>query len=235
MTDVYDVEKSIEVILDARLDRLNTCLPAFVNSYNPENQTAEVQPIHAEYYLLEDGTKELQQWPAIPNVPVLHPRSEAGFYIHLPVKKGSLVFLICSQRSLDEWFETDGKTEVIPEELTTHGASDFVALPMGSTNRNKIAGANADDLLIGHTNNDVKIRLEPDGTVNITASRINLGDEAGALALALAQEVNDNFTAFRTAYNAHIHIDPLSGVTGIPTVPLGSPGDVSSEKVFTDS
>jgi hypothetical protein len=137
---------------------------------------------------------------------------------------------------LDEWFETDGKTEVIPEELTTHGASDFVALPMGSTNRNKIAGANADDLLIGHTNNDVKIRLEPDGTVNITGTRINLGDEVGALALALAQEVNDNFTAFKAGFDAHIHPDITSGgFTGVPTVSLGSPGDVSSAKVFTDS
>jgi len=89
----------------------------------------------------------------------------------------------------------------------------------------------------------VRVRLRADGEIVLegAAARFVDAGDAAALAnkaLALAQQTNDNFSTFRTAYLAHTHAvsgaatGPLSG--GLPAGDLPTPfPSVESARVFS--
>lgn len=231
---ILGIEESLERIFDYKMGRIHTMLPGFVNSYDPAKQTATIQPVFAEYYELEDGTKEKQSYPAIPNVPVLFPRA-GGYYVHPPLKRGNVVMLICCQRSIDDWYQTNGAQEVIPEDLRKHHPSDLFALVMGGTARNKIDNLSGENLMMGHEDGALRVRFTP-AEIQIICDAIRIGTEAGALALAKAQDVEDEFNDFKNWANAHTHISNGPGLATNTALPQkGVVRSVGSNKAYVSS
>ena len=109
----------------AGMSELKVSMPGEIVKYDHKKQKADVRPHFKRKY--NDG--EIQSSPIIYNVPVWHPRAGKAF-IHVPVKKGDVVQLIFSDRSLEKWLST-GK-EGYPDDTRMHHISDAVAFPTGS-------------------------------------------------------------------------------------------------------
>lgn len=106
---------------------VNVALPGRVEAYDSSKQLAEVQPLVQELVATREGTERVETLPVIPNVPVIFPRA-GGYFLTLPVAVGDYVQLLVNQRSVDAWFNGDGRIKN-PNDFRMHDLSDAVALP----------------------------------------------------------------------------------------------------------
>lgn len=105
---------------------LRCCIPGVVQSYNPTNNTAEIQPAIREKIFLENGEARYVDLPLLINVPVAFPSSSSVF-IKFPIKQGDEVLVLFSDLSIDNFWEK-GKVQN-PIESRRHDLSDGIAIP----------------------------------------------------------------------------------------------------------
>ena len=174
-----EIAESLEAIFGATLNELHTALPARVERHDAANQRADVKPVFLRVFLDEDGNERAYEYPIITDVPVHFPRG-GGAFIHLPIAEGDLVLLVCAQRSLDRYLETDGKQVIDTQDARRHHFSDAVAFAGLSTSRNKIQVSQPADLIIGLEDGSGELHLAPGGkfsfTTRDTAGKLTDGD-----------------------------------------------------------
>lgn len=107
--------------VENRLKDVHTALPGIVQSFDPERQTAQVQPAIKRIYTTA-GPVDL---PMCLDVPVHFPRG-GDFCITWPVAEGDECLLIFSERCIDRWF-VQGNTQE-PDEYRMHDLSDAFAI-----------------------------------------------------------------------------------------------------------
>lgn len=218
------IVEAVDTAITARLARVNTSLPATVMSYDRATQRATVQP--AIRQRLADGTTQAP--PAIVGAPVVFPGA-GGASITWDLAAGDTVLLLVSQTSLDEWLARGGR-DVVAGDPRRFDAADAVVLPGLRPAPDQLSGdaVRAATLVLKQGSSRVEVRA--DGVVTIFAAEVRLGDDS-AVALALANLVNDNFAALRTAFNAHTHISAAPGAaTATPLPVLGAFGSVAATK-----
>lgn len=125
MTD-YDwqmpsAERAMARALDSRVKRLHTALPGRVLSFDPQWQTASVQPLIDQ--VLVDGTRV--PLPVLADVPVQFPRG-GGFVLTFPVRPGDECLLLFNERCIDGWWQSGEPSE--PLDYRQHDLSDAVAI-----------------------------------------------------------------------------------------------------------
>lgn len=228
----------IRTVIDAKLVDLHTSLPGKVVDYDSAKQTATVKISLMRMY---EGETQAVELPPIPNVPVVWPRT-AKAQVHLPLAADDDVWLIFSERSLDQWKSSGGVID--PKDRRRHNLTDAVAL-VGGTAPVKPFTVN-DPESIEIVNDQGKVQIKSDGTVN-------LGDYAPQKSVALGEAVEARLEAIEngittlisslnanvTVYTAHVHPTTSPGApTGPPAAPESpiSPftpdtSVVSSEKV----
>lgn len=218
--------EAVERAIQSEMASQRTACPGVVQSYNAETQRAQVQA--AVQLRLADGTTIAE--PMFVSVPVVFPGA-GGFSISWPLTAGDEVLVVFGERSMDEWLAAGGYGKVA-QDVRRFDARDAVAIPglrsaPGKLNANE---AIADTLTISSNDGATRIEVRAGGVVTITADEVRLGGDAAAF-LALAQAVNDNFGALRTAFNAHTHISAAPGVaTATPLPILGAFADTSTTK-----
>jgi protein gp138 len=107
---------------------LATAIPASVVTYDPVRQTVTAKPtISARIQDPNTGAIVPFPLPTVGNVPVAFP-SATGFAITWPLAPGDTVFLVLSDRSLDEWKST-GAAENFPAHPRRFDLTDAVAIP----------------------------------------------------------------------------------------------------------
>lgn len=103
------------------LGAVHTIVITTVQSYNREENTADVKPV-----INESFGDQTQEFPVIPRVPVHFP--EWGpFTIRAPLQEGQEVLLLINERSMDEWL-LEGRTNVDPSDKRRFNLSDGVIL-----------------------------------------------------------------------------------------------------------
>lgn len=117
----------LEVLRKSIFTEMCVALPGVVVKYDTTTRQADVQPLIMRRWWKMDFPESLS---IIPNVPVMHPQTQAGALI-LPVAEGDPVTLIFSDRSLDEWKESDGSLPTEAQEQRKHELSDCWAIPGG--------------------------------------------------------------------------------------------------------
>lgn len=239
MSATPSLAQIINDAIEARLGRMNTCLPARVVRVDVTKAQCDVEPVLRSI----DASGNPVTLPVISNVPIAVYRAGNAF-ISLPVKVGHFVELRFSQRSLDTWLTKGGIVD--PNDRRKFNLSDAIAYPGVYPFSNPPTGATADDVVI--KNEGSKITIKPDGEIAIEGSAIRALAESIVLsgegdAVALASKVLEELEAIKSWADAHTHdyIDsvgsaatPTPKVTGAPTGAMPAPESVASEKVLAE-
>lgn len=178
-----NIEVSLEKLFKHYQRELNTGIPCYVEKYDDDACTVDVTVPFSDYYE-QDGAEPLNlDWGVIPDVPVQFPGS-GEFSITWPLKRGDVGWLKFSQRSLDEWFASDGNTLVTPTLQTMHSEGDCVFEPVSSFPQGRIKAKR----------DKQHVWIQYSGTIKMKADRVEIGetDSPEALAKASKTDSNDN-------------------------------------------
>lgn len=179
-----------KTILRQAIVDLRVCIPAIVQSFDPQKQVASVKIAISELVRFPNGA----QWKSIPpinNVPVCLPRA-GGFALTLPLAAGDEGFLVFCDTCIDLWWQSGGQQppEGAPifqpnhEWRRRHDISDCGFFPMGwsqprilsSYSTNSAQLRSDDDTVIvdvaaaGITLTGPKVTINSSGDVNIVAT-----------------------------------------------------------------
>lgn len=166
-------------LIEKRLVRVHTCMPARVERYDAEKQLVDVSPLLKEYRdpTVDDEDLVADALPVIVNVPVIFPGA-GGFRVTFPVQVGDIVELAFQERSIDKWLEDGGLVD--PEDARMHHLTDAVAHVGLHPNNQPWTGASTSHMTLGNDGGK---------QIHITASGIALGSESPTDAVALASKV----------------------------------------------
>lgn len=182
---------------------LRVCLPARIETYDPDTHLASVQPLLMRAFY---GYRQAQLLPIINRVPIVHPRT-ASALIRLPVAQGDLVTLIFSDRSLEAWIKGDGGA-VDPNDARQHHLSDAFAILGGYPEGASFPAANPDALEI----------IVADGTKitigNGTDEVLQLAHDAFTSLKTLCERLSETLTQIQVMTMTGVTTGP--GVSGIP-------------------
>ena len=120
MTDV------IREATEDRLRALHTALPGEVKEWDPATQTVTVKPLVHGAVQDADGRYVTEELPEIYDVPVMFPRTAAG-YITFPIVPGDTVLLVFCERSIGQWRYTGRPGS--PGDQRAHSLGSAVAIP----------------------------------------------------------------------------------------------------------
>jgi hypothetical protein len=163
--------------IDGRLKQLHTSLPGIIASFNPDTQTASVQPAIKRIFN-EQGAVNL---PLCVDVPVCFPGG-GDFFVTFPVKVGDECILIFSERAIDNWYAGGGTAE--PAEYRLHDLSDGMAIVGINSQAKKIPDFNPTDTEFRSRDGETKVQITTDGTIkNINAGGSTELSPAGAFTI----------------------------------------------------
>lgn len=224
----------LQRVIDERLIEMNICCPGFIESYDPATVTASVVAVFKAVYEDDDGAEVAEDMPVIQDVPVQFPCG-GGFALTFPLAKGDPVLLVFSQRSLDAWAASDGKTTLHPEDHRRHHLSDAVALAGLSPAAAPIATAHAANVVLAKADDSVHLSITPAGEIQMKATAVRLGADGANKALALATETKARLDQIQGAFDIHMHPTAAVGPPSPPVTPIGGLAGIASTKVFTDA
>lgn len=144
--------------IEGRLKDLHTCLPGVIVAFDPDKQTAQVQPAIQRIFT-EKGAVNL---PVCVDVPVQFPGG-GDFFLTFPVKAGDECILWFSERAIDNWHMTGGTAP--PAEYRLHDLSDGMAMVGLNNQAKKIPDFNAADVELRTRTRDVRVTMKHDGTI----------------------------------------------------------------------
>jgi hypothetical protein len=159
------IEKTIvdalQDLVDYRFLTLSTIIPAKVTKVNYNKNHLNALPL-IRTKLSDDSQQES---PELYHVPIFILSAGAGSArITLPVKIGDTVLILYSQRSLGNFYLSNGRDVVDAESATTHGSYPILALP-GLFTPTTAVPVDSSNIIV--ENGSTKLTIAPDG--NITA------------------------------------------------------------------
>ena len=194
--------------------QLHTALPAFVEKWNDADLTADVTPVFTDYFETDGAKPQGIPYPKLLGVPIAYPCG-GDFSVVWPLKKGDPVLLLVMERSIQEWFNSDGGKQLTQSDIRMHHLSDAVVIPGLMPAKKRTKKYNKTDLVIGLP----------------TGAKVRYGSETADKALALAQKVNQELQSIVLQFNTHFHPSPFM----VPVKPMGAPADTGSERIFADA
>jgi hypothetical protein len=201
------VTKSVEFVMReiARevAGELRVCMPARIDSYDANEQTASVQPLlRRKFY----GQADDVLLPIINRVPVIHPRT-ASALIRLPVARGDIVTLVFADRSLESWLSGDGG-DIYPADTRQHHLTDAYAI-LGGYPRGQAVAAQHPNALEIVVASGTKVTIG-----NGTDELLQIADDAFSELKSLVQQVSALLT--QAALITVTGVQTGSGVSGVP-------------------
>lgn len=190
---------------------LRTLTPAIIISVDRDGPDkplfATVQPLMKETINLP-GAKPTD-FPQIDRVPIIMPRTRNAV-LNLPVEAGDIVALIVSDRSLDNWLQSNEGVTVDPQDIRSHQMTDAVCVPgfypftfsdptlaeqtdFGLFRR--VADADVSKIAIDSTGNvnvstNHNVNVAAAASVNVTAATVNV--DAGEANVNTTGDTNIN-------------------------------------------
>ena len=105
---------------------IRCCIPGIIQKYNPNNNTAEIQPAIREEVVNEDNSVSYVNLPLLVNVPIAFP-STRNSGIQFALSQGDECLVMFSDLSYDN-FWLNGVVQN-PVEVRRHDLSDGIAIP----------------------------------------------------------------------------------------------------------
>lgn len=184
-----------------------TALPGIVDSININSEGA-LDTINVKLainaFVTDSNNYSIsqQEYPVIPNVPIVMPRSNvAGLSITVPIKQGDSVLLIFADRSIDNW-QSSGEVSPPAEQIMPrlHDITDAIAIIGLASDAHPISNYNNNAVEIRNSSGSVHISLSDNG-INI-AGNVNLEGDL---------TVSGTLTAGGIDMNTHHHTGNGSG------------------------
>ena len=153
---------------------LNCHAVGIIQSFNPENQTCNVEIAYKKTVYSEVGiiTQEtVQDYPIIREVPVVV-LGGGDYTIKCPIKQGDEALLLFNDRSIDDWFESGESLKLTDNRL--HNFNDAIAIVGLRSLSRSLENYEENTLKIGNGNqelilNDANSRLRSnDSEVSIS-------------------------------------------------------------------
>jgi phage gp45-like len=154
--------------IEGRLKDLHTMMPGIIVSFDPDKQTAVVQPAIKRIFT-EKGAINL---PVCVDVPVAFPGG-GDFFLTFPVQPGDECILGFSERAIDNWHASGGSQE--PAEYRLHDLSDGIAQVGLNSQPKKLTALQMTGAELRTRSRSTYIRLE-DGTIYIKGNIIHEGN-----------------------------------------------------------
>ncbi len=129
--NVTSFQELLRLAVDFETSELHVCMPGKVESYDSSTGLASVKPTLSRRMR---GAEEAVEYPVIPRVPVVQPRTQAA-QIHMPISKGDLVLLVFADRNIENWLDSDGSEAREVNDVRRHALSDAYAIPGGFPSR----------------------------------------------------------------------------------------------------
>lgn len=223
MSTTYDLETVLREIMDARVAEVHTALPAKVVRYDAAKQVADLQPMVKDVYHDEAGGLLTRSFPVLPSVPVAFLRG-SGYFMTVPLAAGDTGMLICSELPIDRWRSTG--QEAHPVNARRHGVGNAVFYPGVAPRSKALTETGVSDHMVLGKEGSTQIHVSP--------TEVNLDGGPSAQAVAIAQLVQTEFAALKTAllsaFNAIGASTAANGALGaaslsagyIPSVALGA-------------
>ena len=169
---------------------IRCCIPGIIQSYNSENNTAEIQPAIREEVVNEDNSVSYVNLPLLINVPIVFPSTKLGG-VRFTLEQGDECLVVFSDLSYDN-FWTSGNVQN-PIEVRRHDLSDGIAIPCVLSQPNTKA-------------------VESGLTVSFGEAKINMNNNNMTLSDANGQITLEQIIRLLR----HKHKDSLGGSTGLP-------------------
>lgn len=161
-------EEAASAQIEGRLKDLHTMMPGIIVSFDPDKQTAVVQPAIKRIFT-EKGAVNL---PVCVDVPVAFPGG-GDFFLTFPVKEGDECILGFSERAIDNWYASGGAQA--PAEYRLHDLSDGIAQVGLNSQPKKLAALQMTGAELRTRSRSTYIRLE-DGTIYIKGNIVHEGN-----------------------------------------------------------
>lgn len=203
MSGTPGLEEVISIATEAAIANIEVCLVCTVVSYDVDNQTANLRPVMTRRVPNPDGGTVVETLPDIPAVRVCHPGG-ASWSLHVPIKAGDAVAILCSKLDFSEWLRTGNRSATADQRVFS--LSFAIALP--GLRRVPISGASADDVTFIHESG-FKVSLKSTGVMEVggnsdsaaLASKCNQIDSRIAATIASFLPGSGG-ASFATAYSA---------------------------------
>jgi len=225
MTESATLADAIESTVESKLADIRVGGVGIIQSYNHDEQRADVQPVVKTRFRDADGELTYVKPPVIPNVEIKFPAGSKGASIVWPLSKGDQVYLCIADRSHDEWKGTGNKgTE--PSDPRKFDLTDAFGFPTQGGPSDPIdpdqrdAGAlvvSADKVKLGSANNTEPVAIGPDVETYLKN---------------LVTEIVSNIVS---PYNAHSHPDPVSGPLPPPQPSATAPTSPIDDEFNSDN
>ncbi len=182
MTNAPSLTQLLKHAIEMRLLDVHTALIGRVQTYYPDTQTADIEPVLKRTLKAIDGQIKQESLPLLIDVPIIFP-SAGGFFVSFPVKPGDFVQIIFNEVNID--------SEIDLSRFSLDGA---VAIP--GVYKNKLSKTHAENMVLGKDNSS---------QIHITDNQILLGSQNAKEALAIASKVTQELQKIITAFNTHTH------------------------------
>lgn len=158
--------------MDSRANKINTCLPAKVTSYDHTKQTVCVIPSIMRPMPTDTGGRTDEPIPELLDVPVAFPRA-GDFVMHLPLEPGDYVLLLFSQYGINEFLATgEQHDQQRSSDIRQHSLGAAIAIAGVFPNAVRVDGLSATEVLLG----------KPGGSgVGVSASKVKVGNQGGTM------------------------------------------------------
>jgi hypothetical protein len=237
--DVYDV---LQAMLAQRDEDGHTCFEARVQSYDEGAQEATVVPLVKHAVAQPDGSTTYENLPALPHVPIAHPRA-GKWFLALPIAAGDLVTVHVLDAAHGAWRAGDGAAQV-PGDLRRRSLGSVIAYPVNFYPRGQAlahAPPSGGDLVLGK-DDGTRVRIKPTGEFVVTQGdavvlqinadgTVQLGANVGTQFVALANLVQSALDAIVTWAGTHTHtVAAAPGTSAVAAPVLAALGPVAATK-----
>jgi hypothetical protein len=160
-----DEQEEQRLAMENHTNKIRVAIPGIIQNFNPETQTATVQPA-----IQEQINGESVSLPLLPDVPVQFPRA-GGFCMTFPVKQGDECLVVFNDMCIDSWWQSGGVQTQL--ELRRHDLSDAVAILGITSVPNAVKDYSIDSMQIRSDDGVTIIDLK-DGNITLKAQSFNI-------------------------------------------------------------
>lgn len=119
------LESTLKTLQNNVLYSYNWHRIGMIESFNIENQTANIQLVDVKVIIEPNGSEKYLQYPLLQNIPVIINKNNKGG-ITTPIEKGDFCLLSFNDRDIDNWYK-NGTVNQKPLTARTRNFSDAIA------------------------------------------------------------------------------------------------------------